>query len=260
MTLSLHLLLWLGLLLSPPLAGALSAVREPGVSYREYVARTQSLKPFAELVEQDNPLDMAVEFSSLALTGLPQWSSRKELTEHFHFVRDERFLKSMSQPEFMRRPSWLYPDDGCYARATMAVMRLAQANKVLPKKIFVFGDLVVDSPNAKRGQVLWWYHVAPVIQVEGEVYVIDPAIRPEAPMRLLSWLSSMSPAPERLEVAICEAGAYTPSGRCAQPYVGNNEEALREQTYFLDYEWRRLVELKRSPEKELGQHPPWSAH
>ena len=58
-------------------------------------------------------------------------------------LREARFVFGRDQPEFARRSSWLYPDDGCFARAALAADNLARWSFAPVAKIFVFGDLDV---------------------------------------------------------------------------------------------------------------------
>ncbi len=157
----------------------------------------------------------------------------------------------------MRRSSWLYPDDGCFARASLAILNLSKWNVAVPKKVFVFGDLRVETKNSPSGFVTWWYHVAPLVEVNGEKFVLDPAIEPSRPLPLGDWLARQSANPDALEVAVCGSGSYTPYDECFKETDGEETSALSEQGYYLDAEWERLQRLGRNPVEELGDLPPW---
>jgi hypothetical protein len=43
----------------------------------------------------------------------------------------------------------------------------------VPGKIFAFGNLRVRTPNSVRGVVGWWYHVAPMVNESGRLWVLD---------------------------------------------------------------------------------------
>jgi hypothetical protein len=82
--------------------------------------------------------------------------SEADLQVSFEKVREERFFTD----EFTRnrRATWLYPDDGCFVRATVAddmIGKLSPANPTA--KIFAFGNLQVQSTNSPSGAVEWWY-------------------------------------------------------------------------------------------------------
>ena len=78
---------------------------------------------------------------------------------------------------------FLFPDDGCYARAHEMV-RLMRLQNIEAEKIWIFasGDnnlkpATANHPDCKVG---WWYHVAPTLQVTTssgtEKRVIDPSL------------------------------------------------------------------------------------
>jgi hypothetical protein len=179
------------------------------------------------------------------------------MNERFAKFRDVRWLETSDHPGFQRRSSWLYPDDGCFARAALAIMHLTQWAFPAPSKIFVFGDLTVNTVNSPSGLVNWWYHVAPIVQVGNQKYVLDPALDPRQPEKLEVWLAKMAGDIHHLEVAICASGSYTPDDSCDHVTDGVEAMASDDQISYLQSEWERLVELKRNPVNELGEKPPW---
>lgn len=237
---------------------AASAHREPGASYLAYKARA-TLMAQGQQPSTATPVDEAKAYgpNKSNLPAATAWATESDMTRAFEKFRDYRFLERDSRPGFLRRSSWLYPDDGCFARAALAILNLGKWSYAVPKKVFVFGDLLVNTKNAPGGSVSWWYHVAPLVEVNGDKYVLDPAIEPKNPLRLEDWLARMSQKPEALEVAVCGSGTYTPYDACQQDSDGIEAAALGDQGYFLDAEWSRLEELKRDPVKELGEQPPW---
>lgn len=74
---------------------------------------------------------------------------------------------------------FLYPDDGCYARAH-EMIRLMRLQGIEGEKIWIFGGLNPATSNHPDCQVGWWYHVAPTLQVNTssgiEKRVIDPSL------------------------------------------------------------------------------------
>jgi hypothetical protein len=74
---------------------------------------------------------------------------------------------------------FLYPDDGCYARAH-EMCRLMRLQAIEAEKIWIFGNLHPDTSNHPDCAVGWWYHVAPTLQVNTamgiEKRVIDPSL------------------------------------------------------------------------------------
>jgi hypothetical protein len=236
---------------------AKSAKRDPNISYKAYMVRAYMLAQQEHLETLAKAaVDSGMSADNAAKMPVAAWSTADELKEHFEFVRDLRFLESPQQPGFKRRSSWLFPDDGCFARAALAVKNLASRNDLPPNKIFVFGNLNVKTNNSPDGSVSWWYHVAPIIEVQGEKYVLDPALEPKHPLRMMDWLKLMGD-PKQMQVAICGSGTYTPNDSCDKTTDGLEKSAGDDQIYYLDAEWDRLLELNRDPHKELGDLPPW---
>ncbi len=128
----------------------------------------------------------------------------------------------------------------------------------LPYKIFVFGDLTLQTSNSPKGFVSWWFHVAPIIRDnESNLWVLDPAVHPDAPISLDIWLGQLSSDTNSLKVSICTSFAYGAESSCKHATVLDNSVALKNQMYFLYWEWYRQVELHRDPFKVLGDFPPW---
>src|SRR5205823_1645100 len=142
-------------------------------------------------VNSQTPSEVSKPYQADQLRAVTEWESVDAMNRHFQEFRDKRFLISDLQPGFMRRSSWLYPDDGCFARAGLAILNLFQEKVTPPEKIFVFGNLSVKTANSPDGSVSWWYHVAPIVQIGAEKYVLDPALNPRAPLKLEDWLSLM---------------------------------------------------------------------
>lgn len=176
----------------------------------------------------------------------------QDLQARFQLIRDEKILKDSQNRS--RRLTWLYPDDGCYARAELAARLLQSKGAAAPAKIFAFGGLAVNTPNHPDGMVSWWYHVAPIVRVGTEYYVYDPAIEPQRPLKAQEWLKIMN-APEA-QISICSTNSYDPDSPC-ETTRSYEQSARGDETNFLSMEWTRLQYLGRSPEAELGERPPW---
>ena len=236
-----------------------SAYRVPGTSYLKYlpVQGGAAQRPLLDQTDFSTPASSAVNWGQ-PLPEAVVWENYDVLLERFKKVRNLRWMKTVDQPDFARRISWLYPDDGCYARAGLVVFNLAQWLVKLPNKAFAFGNLTVKTPNALNGEVSWWYHVVPVVQIDKQKYVLDPTIDPLQPMKLEDWVGAMSPDPSSVQVAICGSGSYSPDDLCNKESDGAEAMAMNDQNSFLYSEWSRLLELKRVPEAELGDNPPWN--
>lgn len=182
--------------------------------------------------------------------------SGAQLREIFEFVRDTRFMKQFNG-SLDRRLTWLYPDDGCYARAAVASFNLP--GYPVPTKAFIFGDLQVQSENSLSGLVEWWYHVAVAYRVGDTIFVIDPALNPYQALSLSDWGLLMVEDIRMARFSLCNQATYDPSADCSGLNGAPKEIAYKEQTSFLPMEWNRIQDLGRIPELELGDQPPWVA-
>ncbi len=204
-----------------------------------------------------------VPFDHLDLNSAPSWDSLgsdfSSVQEIFENSRDERALIEPGRPDFLRRLSWLYPDDGCFARTALTGQKLESWHYPRPAKLFIFGNLQVRTPNSPRGWVSWWYHVISVIAFQGRTYVFDPAIEPGHPLLVLEWIKQMATNPKKVSLSLCNGYAYEPGNLCYESTRSAENQALSHQIYFLQKEWNRVLELRRDPKEELGEHPPWLA-
>jgi len=88
---------------------------------------------------------------------------------------------------------FLYPDDGCWARAH-EMCRLMINIGLSPKKVWIQGGLHVDTANSPYCYVNWGWHVAPTLCVRGSWFfttktmVIDPSLF-DAPVSKATWKS-----------------------------------------------------------------------
>lgn len=88
---------------------------------------------------------------------------------------------------------FLYPDDGCWARAHHVAQLLA-AEQRETAKVWIYNDLKSPgclsshSPNVKGCTVEWDWHCATMIRVAPFDYrVIDPALFPDSPVPYTKW-------------------------------------------------------------------------
>jgi hypothetical protein len=235
---------------------ASSAKRDPAKSYLEYVPRADSQQS-RNNSSRLTPYSVALPFKNALLPKATAWESQEVLFDRFRLLRDLRWLEHPSRPGFLRRSTWLYPDDGCFARAALIIKNSQMMGFPQPSKVFAFGDLRVSTPNAPGGSVTWWYHVAAIVEVNDRKYVLDPSILPSMPLELSAWLAKMNPNYGDLYVSICKSGAYNAGDDCYRSSDGIEARATSDQSTFLDDEWLRLENLVRNPEMELGNYPPW---
>ncbi len=243
-----------------------SQARGKNESYEEalhrYLRRMQNQPDRGEIsypgAGGDSVLDSAVPYKKFAASIATAWESTGTARKAFELVRDSRFLRHDGMPDFLRRSSWLYPDDGCYARAAMMGKLLEAADFARPKKVFIFGDLKVKTANSPDGAVGWWYHVAPIVTVGEASYVLDPAIDPLKPLPLDAWVKTMGEDAATVKLAVCSEHSYAPSSVCAQAPAEAEADAEKDQRSVLPLEWDRVEKLGRNPREVLGDNPPWT--
>jgi len=192
------------------------------------------------------------------LSKIPIWDDA-DIKTHFEKSRDLRFMTTSSRPSFQRRISWLYPDDGCFARAELVNAKAEEWGHTRPYRLFAFGNLTVQTNNSPSGHVNWWYHTVPVVKSASsqEVLVLDAAIDPKAPIPWKTWLLFQVSQLSDVKVAVCDGNTYVPSSACFGSSPPTSTAESDETDAYLQYEWDRQVTLDRDPNKVLGDAPPW---
>lgn len=232
---------WILILTSPAFAG-LSAKRHPTQSAQALINKSGAL--FAHQASE-----------SLDASQIVEWERFEDLEAFFRLTRDERFLKD--EKEFNRRITWLYPDDGCFARAALVIQKAQELGLPLPNRVFLYGDLEAYTPNAPGFSVTWWYHTAPIVSVKGQLYVLDAAINPDKPLKIEEWTDRQIRTGLPRTLTFCSPYTYDPRTPCVNAQTDPGSKAQAEIKYFLPREWRRQTELNRDPLEVLGEHPPW---
>jgi hypothetical protein len=252
--------------------------RDPSIDYRQYLdactggrAKLRAMDATGSGIVVDERTDLATAEAYLA--EAPTWTDA-QIQAEFVATRDAAYLYSDESPSFYRRLSWLYPDDGCYARAEQVADMAEDAQLPKPFKLFAFGPLNVETPNSLSGRVSWWYHVVPVVKnPRGEAVVLDAAINPCGPLFWKDWLATMvdditvfDDVQNRNGITVADDAAYhpyslaldDPDGRGPSPTVNETTslDALQ-GGYLLAREWTRQSALNRDPAVWLGSSSPW---
>lgn len=219
----------------------------------------ESLK-FKIETDSDSAMESAVAYDKADLNQIPEFAkSDDEIQKLFEDIRNIRFLEDPDVTQFPRRISWLYPMDGCFARAEWVAHLIKKNDPTLEfSRVFIFGDLEVKTKNSSSGSVSWWYHVAVIIRHQGKAFVFDPSLEVTRPLELSEWVKLQVPNPSKdAELAICSGNAYSPSSNCSEKSLLSDDEAADEISGYLSYERRNLKKLGRDPQVELGVNPPW---
>lgn len=204
-----------------------------------------------------NRIEASRHFGSQSLTeeDVVKWQDQETLQEFFEQSRDARFLTD--NKNFQRRISWLYPDDGCFARAALVTQKAQEQSLPLPNRVFLYGDLEAYTSNSPNYSVTWWYHTAPIVNVNGNLYVLDASLDSSKPMLLDDWVAAQTGKTSQYDLFICSPHTYDPHTPCIGSTGDSGARALREIQFFLPREWKRQIDLQRDPEMVLGEMPPW---
>jgi hypothetical protein len=183
---------------------------------------------------------------------VPVFTSQ-QLDSAFALMRDFRGLTAPEQPDFPRRISWLLPDNGCEVRANQAAYWLHEAGYETPYFARATGDLGLDTPNDVNGKVRWPGHVAPVVRVDEELVVLDPAVEPTRPLPISEWLTRISLPGSTTALGLCENfGLKDDCFSAERPPM-----APGLMRYLLSAEWLSQRMLGLDPSQTLGDCPPW---
>lgn len=161
-----------------------------------------------------------------------------------------RLHQNPNPGNFLRRGPWLYPANGCYAKAAHVSFLAKQKGLPQPGKIYAYGDLEFDSPYAKNGRRVYWrYHMAAAYVVDAQVFIVDPGMS-ETVLTQQEWLNLISPSPYNVRVKYCDQNSYSPLSSC----VGGrgNGANLSHVRGILRDEWSNLRRLGYDPYVLLG--------
>jgi Glutaminase len=220
----------------------------------------QELLKFKMKKDSNSALDSAVAYDKVDINQIPEFAKSADETQKlFEDIRNVRFLEDPDIENFSRRVTWLYPVDGCFARAEWAAHLLKKNDPNIQfSRVFIFGDLKVNTQNSEDGYVTWWYHVGVIIRHQGKAFVFDPSLELTHPIELSEWVQLQVPNPSTdAELAICSGNAYDPGSDCEEKSLLSDDDAADEISPYLRAERRNLNGLGRDPDVELGDNPPW---
>ncbi len=102
-----------------------TAVRKPNQDYHQFL---KSYKFFSGAQ------------ATLSTSDIPDMQDWSQVQDSFEAARDRRNLRWTAMPKFLRRTTFLYPQDGCFLRAAL-MNRALMAQFIAPlPKIYVFGN------------------------------------------------------------------------------------------------------------------------
>lgn len=176
---------------------------------------------------------------------LDMFNLRKDRTGFFRAEPDavpvispERAIEVFDILKSMDNIAYGYTDDGCYARAHLMCRSLFGMGLV-PEKAWAFEtdnrELVVQFPH---GEQTWWFHVAPVLNIEDgkgghTPMVFDPSLF-DGPVTLKEWGDIMQAESDQLFITLCGKapgyyrGDYTPYNRTGWATDAKAEKVMAE--------------------------------
>lgn len=146
-------------------------------------------------------------------------------------LTEEQVNQIFSEMAEQKHIPFCYPEDGCYARAH-EMTRLMEKKGIIAGKVFLEGDLRVETKNSPKGFVEWWYHVAPLVAVrkgdETEMMVIDPSLAIK-PVSLEAWekLQTSHSSGKRDKLYQTQRFTYLPSDKKSQ-YSSYQDEDIKD--------------------------------
>lgn len=234
-----------------------SALRAPNQNWTQALEKLNPHLPILKSdIEKTNTVFLSLEtntqVSNRSISALPTWSGALEDLQIFH--QQTWAVRPYNNPNpgnFNRRAPWLFPADGCYAKAAHISSEAAKRGFRKPGKVYAFGNLSFRTPYAINGRVAYWsYHVAAAYQIQGQVFVLDPTIHSQMVLTLDEWVRQIARKPESIRLRFCDANSYSPSSPCRGgkgngAYLGHIRSILRS-------EWRNLISLGYSPSTLLA--------
>lgn len=242
----------------------ISSVREAKESWKilaQKLIAPQAPAPLQPEVVK-TAFDSKVPGAQLLDTYVPSVKSELELVKFFEHARGTRYLKDPAPglETFLRRIPWLFPDDGCFLRASLVSKLLFKDFGQATGRAFVFGDLWVDSPQSPQ-RIHWWYHTAATLKFENTTYVLDVAIDSKRALPLREWVEKQNVVFASAEISLCDADTYFPNQLCKNS--GPDEDMSPDHTQqYLNAERTRQQSLHSTENPSvvdniLGESPPW---
>ncbi len=248
--------MWLGFSSSIVYAQSpISAVRLPNQSWQAALSQKVNLSEENVLTSNKN---QAFTESADNMGGVPEWThGLAELNAFSEAAHKVRRYNNPNNQNYQRRAPWLYPLDGCFAKAAHISAFAKAQGRVAPGKVFAFGNLSILTKLSKTGNVHWSYHVVSAYHIASEIYVLDPVVSEmdhvphTGVMKLADWLAKIAKKPNEIRISLCDANAYDPSSKC----IGDRDFGayLGHVTYYLKEEFANLKLLGLPPDELLSK-------
>jgi len=216
-------------------------------------------------MKRKTPRDIKVPLSLIDFSDVPEWSLA-QLNEAFIKVRDERFL-FMDCDNTPRRIPWMFAENGCYLRAALVRKKFKEWNLPKIKKLFIFGEMKFSTHVKLNDTVSFRDHVACVVRVKDETYVIDPPVSFDKPLLLRDWTNLLFSKSDTKFCKLSLASEFTLSHNCPvntkneHEEVGMKDGVIRDINFFtenfLQKEKAYLLSKNINIKEALGDSPIW---
>jgi hypothetical protein len=204
--------------------------------------------------------EIQTNFSDIDFLEIPEWN-RDLMEKAFIKVRDDRFLLSGVETSPLRRIPWLYVKNGCFLKAALVRRRLEALGFPRIKKIFVFGDMKFDTALSTDGVMTYKDHVAVCVRCEGNVYIFDPSVYPQGPIRIIDWANLLERNSNHmmLKFSLCSEFTFAhnsdPKASSEDDEKGMRGGELKSVEFFtqdfLEKEYQWILALKMNPKLAL---------
>ena len=258
-----------------PIPSAYRAINEDWSVKAKYHSGLKGIQENGSIYYKSITWDNIAPRNKLLQTVM-MWPNYQLIEDNFKKIRDLRYFNDENKSHFLRRITWLYPDDGCWTRASAVIKDLfGPMNNIVnhfsrPSKIFVFGNLCANTSNAPNKRVTWWYHTAPIIRdaETNQSYVLDPSVNPNGPTKVEQWIAIITSRTEACSNSasyintfnICNgygSGPYDTCQSTKDDAIHNEVDPILDQSYYRYTERNRQIELGRDANLVLGEQPPW---
>lgn len=236
----------------------------------------------SDIKPEDTPEAFSDKKDTRLESAIPTWDiSVDELVQFYVRAYKERFIDwtygfADSCNKYKRRISWLYAEDGCFARAQhfgkkiVELVRRQNNNAIFndPFKHYMFGSLVshVKEMGKKIREVTWDNHVAPIGKLrDNALYILDPLVS-NRPMKRDEYHSALESTGSKIKGYVtCQPDTYGHEDDCFNP---DKMEAEKLKTHneltsmHLMIEWSMQRPQGRDPEDVLikdsgSKYYPW---
>jgi hypothetical protein len=192
---------------------------------------------------------------------IPVWN-KNDITLAFNLIRNFKHLNCSNIPNNLRVIPWLFPENGCFIKSTLAIDLFKKFNFRNVSKFFVFGNFKFKSKWSSSGYVTYKDHVAVSMRVDNDIFILDPTVHYSNPLLLDEWIKILVSESENknVEGSICSQYTFSHNCDCLEENPDNVFGLRKDIQYtkeyftmeFLAKEFEHLINLGLDPKLTLG--------